>query len=98
LVDETFRTLAYQALIKIFTEPQHLSKKMNEDAHVGVTEIDIEEQTAGYQAAYSRLVASESQEVDPVAYVSNPQQFFEEQIQSMRRQHGDQIQALMVQA
>lgn len=36
-----------------------------------MTEIDYEEQTAGYQAAYSRLAASESGPVDPVAYVGD---------------------------
>ncbi len=37
--------------------------------------MDYEEQTAGYQAAYSKLAASESKEIDPVAYVPNPQEF-----------------------
>ncbi|XP_006455464.1 hypothetical protein AGABI2DRAFT_226927 [Agaricus bisporus var. bisporus H97] len=86
---------AYQALIKLFSEPQHLSKKNDEDPHAGITEIDYEEQTAGYQAAYSRLAASEMQEVDPVAYVSNPQQFFQEQVDLLEKAYGPQVQALM---
>jgi exportin-2 (importin alpha re-exporter) len=46
-----------------------------EDPDVGLTEIDHEEQTTGYQASYSRLAASESIPTDPVAYVQNPQDF-----------------------
>ncbi|KAF9447282.1 Cse1-domain-containing protein [Macrolepiota fuliginosa MF-IS2] len=86
---------AYQAVVKLFGEPQHLSKKSDEDPHAGITEIDYEEQTAGYQAAYSRLAASEAQEVDPVAYVSNPQQFFQEQLENLQKTYGNQVQALM---
>ncbi|KXN81985.1 Exportin-2 [Leucoagaricus sp. SymC.cos] len=89
---------AYQAIVKLFSEPQYLSKKSDEDSHAGITEIDYEEQTAGYQAAYSRLAASETQEADPVAYVSNPQQFFQEQLENLQKQYGGQVQALISQA
>ncbi|KAF5343738.1 hypothetical protein D9756_011534 [Leucocoprinus leucothites] len=89
---------AYQAVSKLFSEPQHLSKKTDADPHAGITEIDYEEQTAGYQAAYSRLAASESQEADPVAYISNPQQFFQEQLENLQKQYGNQVQALTNQA
>lgn len=89
------RPQAYQALVKLFSEPQHLSKKADEDPHAGITEIDYEEQTAGYQAAYSRLAASETQEVDPVAYISNPQQFFQDQLEALQKAYGNQVQALM---
>ena len=41
-----------------------------------MTEIDYEEQTAGYQAAYSRLAASESGPDDPVGYVGDMRAFF----------------------
>jgi exportin-2 (importin alpha re-exporter) len=84
-------------VIKLFSEPQHLSKKSNEDPHAGITEIDYEEQTAGYQAAYSRLAASETPEADPVAYVSNPQQFFQEQLESLQKQYGAQVETLISQ-
>ncbi|KAG2347759.1 hypothetical protein BDR05DRAFT_996109 [Suillus weaverae] len=42
---------------------------------IGITEIDSEEQTAGYQAVYYRLAVADGVPVDPVAYVcdlSNP--------------------------
>ncbi|EJD41525.1 importin alpha re-exporter [Auricularia subglabra TFB-10046 SS5] len=39
---------------------------------VGATEIDIEEANAGYQAAYARLAASESERKDPVPGVPDP--------------------------
>lgn len=90
-----FRPKAYQAVVKLFNEPQHLSKKAEEDPHAGLTEIDYEEQTAGYQAAYSRLAASENQEADPVAYISNPQQFFQEQLENLQKTYGSQVQTLM---
>ncbi|KAH7929305.1 Cse1-domain-containing protein [Leucogyrophana mollusca] len=68
---------AFTALAKLFNEPQYLTKSTDEaaDASAGLTEIDYEEQTAGYQAAYSRLAASESAPVDPVAYVRDPREF-----------------------
>jgi exportin-2 (importin alpha re-exporter) len=45
-----------------------------------LTDIDYEEQTAGYQAAYSRLAAAETVPVDPVAYVQNPQEFLRQEL------------------
>lgn len=67
--------------MRLFSEPQYLlASKTDEDPDAGITQIDYEEQTAGYQAAYSRLAASESPEIDPVAYVANPQQFVGERL------------------
>ncbi|THH02005.1 hypothetical protein EW026_g797 [Hermanssonia centrifuga] len=66
---------AFQALAKLFSEPQYLTKDKDEDPDAGLTVIDYEEQTAGYQAAYSRLAASETASVDPVAYVRDPRDF-----------------------
>ncbi|KAF8867606.1 CAS/CSE protein [Infundibulicybe gibba] len=72
---------AFTALVKLFSEPQFLvAPKSSDDPHAGLTEIDYEEQTAGYQAAYSRLAASESAEADPVAYVQDPQQYLGQQL------------------
>ncbi|CAL1709388.1 unnamed protein product [Somion occarium] len=66
--------LAFDTLAKLFSEPQHLTSKEGEaDQDAGLTMIDYEEQTAGYQAAYSRLAASETVEADPVAFKSKPQ-------------------------
>lgn len=56
-------------------EPQHLRKDKTEDGDEGLTAIDFEEQNAGYQAAYSRLAASESGGVDPVAHIRDPEAF-----------------------
>ncbi|KAF7294456.1 Importin N-terminal domain-containing protein [Mycena kentingensis (nom. inval.)] len=47
----------------------------------GMTDIDHEEQAAGYQAAYSRLAASEAAEVDPVAYVPDVKAFFKSEVE-----------------
>ncbi|KAH7882920.1 CAS/CSE protein [Phlebopus sp. FC_14] len=66
----------FTALVRLFNEPQYLTKSSAEDdSATGLTEIDYEEQMAGYQAAYSRLAASESGPVDPVSYVKDPREF-----------------------
>ncbi|KAJ8595722.1 Cse1-domain-containing protein [Rhizopogon salebrosus TDB-379] len=66
---------AFVSVVKLFSEPQYLSKSKDEEQNTGLTEIDFEEQTAGYQAAYSRLAAAEGAPVDPVAYVRDPRDF-----------------------
>ena len=66
--------------MKLFAEPQHLTKDKPEDENAALTEIDYEEQTAGYQAAYSRLAASETIPVDPVAYVRDPREFLGQEL------------------
>ena len=69
------RPLAFQVLANLFSEPQYLTKdkaEVEQDPDAGLTIVDHEEQNAGYQAAYSRLAASETAAVDPVAYVSDP--------------------------
>ncbi|KAJ2925300.1 hypothetical protein H1R20_g11761, partial [Candolleomyces eurysporus] len=80
----------YGALGKLFSEPQHLTKSSEDDGSTGITEIDYEEQTAGYQAAYSRLGASATKEVDVVAYVPNPQEFLQSQLQGLAQQYGQE--------
>jgi exportin-2 (importin alpha re-exporter) len=54
-----------------------------DDGNTGITEIDYEEQTAGYQAAYSRLAASEGASKDPVAYVTNPLDFTVQELRGL---------------
>ncbi|KAH0831108.1 hypothetical protein J3R83DRAFT_13674 [Lanmaoa asiatica] len=72
----THRPTVFTALVKLFSEPQYLASKEGESSGgTGLTEIDYEEQTAGYQAAYSRLAASESGPVDPVGYVGDVRAF-----------------------
>lgn len=58
------------------------SKDSNKDSDPaqGLTEIDHEEQNAGYQAAYSRLAASETAPADPVAWVSDPQAYLGQEL------------------
>ena len=70
------RPAAFTALVKLFSEPQYLASREGDvSGGTGLTEIDYEEQTAGYQAAYSRLAASESGPVDPVGYVGDVRAF-----------------------
>ncbi|KIY43801.1 importin alpha re-exporter [Fistulina hepatica ATCC 64428] len=85
LQEPTVRTwpAAFTSLARLFKEPQSLVKEVSLDPHAGITEIDFEEQTAGYQAAYSRIAASETAEVDPVAYVKNPQEFLGQELVKM---------------
>jgi exportin-2 (importin alpha re-exporter) len=68
-------------MAKLFQEPQFLTDTSSNNSTVGITEIDYEEATAGYQAAYSRLAASESGPVDPVAYVRDPRAYVRQQLQ-----------------
>ncbi|KAF8650732.1 hypothetical protein AX16_005105 [Volvariella volvacea WC 439] len=87
----------FVALVKLFSEPQHLSSKSSEDdQNVGLTEIDYEEQTAGYQAAYSRLAASELPEADPVGYVNDVQALVGQELSNLSQATGgQQVKALI---
>jgi exportin-2 (importin alpha re-exporter) len=67
-------------LVKLFRDPQFLQTKQNEEVDSGMTEIDFEEATAGYQAAYSRIAASEVAAADPVGYVGNVQEYLGQQL------------------
>lgn len=91
------RPAALESLIKLFSEPQYFKTSTNDDSDPlsAITEIDFEEQTAGYQAAYSRLAASESAEVDPVAYVADPQVFLGQQVVEFSRQQGGILKQLL---
>ncbi|KAK0446106.1 CAS/CSE protein [Armillaria borealis] len=87
LVEPSVRTWSplFTVLVRQFNEPQYLEGP-KDDTAVGLTEIDYEEATAGYQAAFSRLAASESAPDDPVAYVRNPKQYLAERLMAMDRQ------------
>ncbi|TFK31640.1 importin alpha re-exporter [Crucibulum laeve] len=87
--------VAYTALGKLFSEPQYFKNNTEDDPHAGLTAIDYEEQTAGYQAAYSRLAASESTEIDPVAFVQNPQQYLKQGLEALSKTYGQQVQMLI---
>ncbi|GBE78774.1 Importin-alpha re-exporter [Sparassis crispa] len=76
----------FTTLVKLFLEPQYLTKKEGEeDPYAGITAIDYEEQTAGYQAAYSRLAASESAPVDPVAHVRDPREYLGQELANLSK-------------
>lgn len=67
-------------MVQLFSEPQYLKELDGQDPDSGLTAIDYEEQTAGYQAAYSRLAASESAAVDPVAFVRDPREYLAQEL------------------
>ena len=69
--------------------------KKEETTDEAITAIDFEEQGAGYQAAFSRLAASESAETDPVAYVQNPLLFLQQELERLTSKYGHQIQMLI---
>lgn len=76
-----FRPGIFTALVKLFHESQYLTKKdSEEDPDAGLTAVDHEEQNAGYQASYSRLAASESVVVDPVAYVRDSREYLGQEL------------------
>jgi exportin-2 (importin alpha re-exporter) len=84
------RTQVLAGLYRLFGDPQRLTKKSggDEDADAGLTAIDHEEQNAGYQAAYSRLAATESVAVDPVGYVNDPRELLDNEL---RRLSGEGV-------
>ncbi|KAJ6591750.1 CAS/CSE protein [Mycena vulgaris] len=71
------------------------SKTGDDTASVGITDVDQEEQAAGYQAAYSRLAASETVEADPVAYVRDPEEYLRNELRELRGRNGQQLQTLL---
>ncbi|KAK2460740.1 hypothetical protein APHAL10511_007210 [Amanita phalloides] len=88
----------FTSVAKLFSEPQYLGRpdKESDDPYAGLTEIDYEEQTAGYQTAYSRLAASETKEVDYVRHIRNPQEFLSQQLAQFSKAHGsDNIKGLL---
>lgn len=83
-------------LAKLSGEPQYLTNKASDDADTGFTMVDAEEQNAGYQAAYSRLAASEFEEPDPVGYITNPVTFIGEQFKALQGRVGqDKVRQLV---
>lgn len=78
----------------IFKERQHF-KDGKEEGTQALSAIDVEEQTAGYQAAFSRLAASETVEQDPVAYAGNVVDYVTASFQRLGRQYGSQVAELV---
>ena len=62
-------------LVELFKEPKAFSSTAIADAGAsdgtGMTNIDLEEQAAGYQAAYSKLATAIVPQTDVVAYAGN---------------------------
>ena len=79
----THRPKAFELLIQLFSNAQLLkssssSNNTDTETDLAVTQIDFEEQAVGYQAAYSKLSASEVTIVDPVGYVNDPRVYLVE--------------------
>lgn len=75
------RSAGFITLAGVFHVPQALVKEeTQEDADIAFTQVDIEEQTAGYQAAYSRLAASEAPPTDPTAHIPNPHAYLGQEL------------------
>ena len=68
------RPAAFTGLLRLFSAFGQLD--INEgDPDAGITQIDYEEQTAGYQASYSKLSASENPRLDPASYAPDAKKF-----------------------
>jgi exportin-2 (importin alpha re-exporter) len=68
-----------------------------DDPDAGITSIDYEEQTTGYQVAYSKLAASETARPDPVAYAGDTKQYLFKQLAEAVRSGGDTWRSLISQ-
>ncbi|KAJ7767471.1 CAS/CSE protein [Mycena maculata] len=90
-----FTTLAQLFRSQYLAGATAASKTADDTASVGITDVDQEEQAAGYQAAYSRLAASETVEADPVEYVRDPAEFLRSELSEMRGRSGQQLQTLL---
>lgn len=89
--------LAFNALLQMFGSQAQTGPK-DEDPDAGITSIDYEEQTAGYQVAYSKLAASEINRPDPVAYAGDSKQYLFQQVaEAMQRSGGDNWKSLISQ-
>lgn len=58
-------------LAGLFRETNSFAAPDDDGTGTGATEIDLEEQAAGYQAAYSKLAAAGAPARDVVAYAGN---------------------------
>ncbi|KAH9023317.1 Cse1-domain-containing protein [Lactarius hengduanensis] len=67
---KTWPTLLGQ-LAGLFKERNAFAAQDDDGTGTGATEIDLEEQAAGYQAAYSKLAAAGAQAQDVVAYAGD---------------------------
>ncbi|PAV17971.1 importin alpha re-exporter [Pyrrhoderma noxium] len=73
----------FSELAGLFTQSKHLQSAQStaaEDPDEVLRSLDFEEQGAGYQAAYSKLAASESIPEDPVASITDIRAFVGEKL------------------
>lgn len=88
-VTHNSRPLAFTALLQLFGS-QASAVKPDEDPDAGITSIDYEEQTAGYQVAYSKLAASETARPDPVGYAGDAKRYLlDELARAVQRTGGN---------
>ena len=80
-----FRPDSLGALARLFYQPDVLKRDAAEDPHAGLTAIDLEEQSAGYQAAYARLAAAEAVPEEPVGYIGEVRQFVINELTQLAR-------------
>ncbi|TFK45700.1 importin alpha re-exporter [Heliocybe sulcata] len=78
--------IAFTALAKLFSDPEHLTAQPSQsaDTDAALAQLDYDEQNAGYQAAYSRLAASEEAAEDPVGYAGNAQEYLVKEVAAWR--------------
>lgn len=77
------RPTSLTALVKLFSDTLDLTSAQRTEAQDPdelLRSIDFEEQGAGYQAAYSKLAASETIVEDPVASVGDSKEFVARQL------------------
>lgn len=65
------RQPAFIALEQLVSKADALSQDQADDPEAILTAIDYEEATAGYQASFSKLAASQPKRYDPVEFIPN---------------------------
>ena len=83
------RSPTFSALVALFRDPQALRQAdANGDSDAVFTAIDLEEQSAGYQAAYSRLAASEVSVADPLGDIVDVRAWVDEELAHVEAESG----------
>jgi exportin-2 (importin alpha re-exporter) len=90
------RPLTFTTLLQAFGS-QASNTQVDEDPDAGITSIDYEEQTAGYQVAYSKLAASEVAKPDPVAYAGDARQYLITELANAVQRTGGSVWATLIQ-
>lgn len=77
---------SHQTLLRLSRPLQITHSTTDADTGAIVTQIDFKEQASGYQAAYSKLSASESAPFDPVGYVADPRAYLVDGLNKLNRE------------